>query len=83
MVNSSSFLNITYSMPTVYAAVFYVRMDELFRNYASDNFTCWINGTVVGCKRVRPDLVLVNNTMQHGFKYVNTLMIKAMHYFYK
>lgn len=50
--------------------------------FATDGLWCKINGTAVGCRRVRGDLVYIGNGLVHGVGYVNTLKINTLNFFY-
>lgn len=43
---------------------------------------CKINSTLVACKRVRPNLLLINSTLNHISGNINSLTVTFVHYFY-
>jgi hypothetical protein len=83
IVDTNVGIILLYSMPVAYASAYYVRVDELFKMPASLTINCTINSTVVNCKRVRPDLILVSNTIAHPANYINTITITYLHYNYR
>ncbi len=83
MVDPSSMLTLTYTLPILYSGSFYIRFDELFRMYNTDITTCMINTTTVPCKPVRPDLLFVNNSLSHPLPSLNTIKVSRLNYFYQ
>jgi hypothetical protein len=69
-------------MPLAYSSSFFVRIDELFRLPPSISLTCAINTTAnVACRRVRPNLLFVGNSVAHAVNCTTMLTVSTLVYF--
>jgi hypothetical protein len=48
---------------------------------SSDNYTCMFNNTAsMGCWRVRPDLLYINNTISHNNVDIYSMKVSLLNY---